>query len=627
MHTPKDHPDASRPPMRTGRWLIVYFLLAGFDIAAVSISLYLNHLIVSRYAESIEVNRDWADRQGIYANLGQLAAAVNTPGNDVFATGDISGEEAELDTRAEDFRVRLREARRDLIIDIDPTDAEPLLNLLDRAATEMDEAVSTGHEIFAALGGGDPTSAGEHMAAMDRAYNRARDYLTELDARVRLIQRRALDTESAAAADLRLFEFLIGGFIVVMVLGVTLYGHLLVQQARRASRQRERIEAELARHRDHLEQLVEERTAELEASYAQLRTSERLASIGTLAAGLGHDMKNLLFPMRCRLDVVQTLDLPGDAREELDSVRASLEYLQRLSRGLRLLSLDPADAEASDETTRITDWWGEVGGLVERSLPAEAHFTAEISDDTPPASVPPHLLTQAVLNLVVNAGEALTGPGEVRLTIERAHDAVVVRVSDTGNGMTPDVRERVLDPFFTTKRRGLSTGLGLSLVHAVVRAADGEIDIDSAPGRGAVFTLTLPIAGVDAVTDDAAPPTTATPIEHAVVTLDDPRLASFASAVLTAAGTRVERAESLNGFTSPSLWVTDTLSHTGSDDAARFLADDPRNRIVALGAPVHDTRLGPRVVHLDTRSGADHVRGALLDALHRDPPPNPGTSI
>src|SRR5690606_19602657 len=109
-----------------------------------------------------------------------------------------------------------------------------------------------------------------------------------------------------------------------------------------------RNEAELAAHRERLADLVRERTAELEASHEQLRAADRFASMGALAAGLGHDMGNIVFPTICRLDVVEAGVADPALRRELREIRASLDYLRRLAEGLHLLAMNP-DAEAHAE--------------------------------------------------------------------------------------------------------------------------------------------------------------------------------------------------------------------------------------------------------------------------------------
>src|SRR5690606_29843934 len=160
-------------------------------------------------------------------------------------------------------------------------------------------------------------------------------------------------------------------------------------------------------HRDRLEELVQERTAELQASHERLRLAERMASIGTLATGLGHDMGNLLLPIRCRLDAMEARQLPPGFREDIEAIRQSAEYLQQLTNGLRLLALDPDEATASGGRTDLSAWWRDVVALFKNALPKHVGLNLRIPPGLPHAALAPHRLTQAVLNLVNNAGEAL----------------------------------------------------------------------------------------------------------------------------------------------------------------------------------------------------------------------------
>jgi PAS domain S-box-containing protein len=353
-----------------------------------------------------------------------------------------------------------------------------------------------------------------------------------------------------------------------------------------------RGEAELRKHREHLEELVAERTGELEASHEQLRLADRLASIGTLAAGLGHDMNNVLLPIRFRLDALDAKNLPEEARTHFAEVRKSVEYLQQLADGLHLLSLDPEDAEASAEGTDLGAWWEQVGTLLARGLPKHVRLATSWPSNLPPLAVAPHRLTQAVLNLVVNAGEAVGADGKVRVWAEPFEDRRFVRlgVTDNGHGMTPQVKRRALDPFFTTKTRGLGTGLGLSLVQGVARSAGGTVRIDSAPGQGTTIVLTLPAH----VTEKAAPPEGQAPVLSAVVSVDDQRIASFVGTVLGASGFEVTY-DGSGHLDESELWITDA-SPRAVELARNFMAGAGRKVLVLGRAASEWRRLGATVV-------------------------------
>jgi PAS domain S-box-containing protein len=346
--------------------------------------------------------------------------------------------------------------------------------------------------------------------------------------------------------------------------------------------QQKRVEDELQHHRQNLQELVAQRTQQLETTHEQLRQADRLAVMGTLAAGLGHDMNNVLFPVRCRLDTMeQSLAGRGGAgatAEGLRTVRHSVEYLQRLSDGLHLLALDPQDPEASGQTTELADWWDQVEPILRKAVGGHARFEAEIPRGLPPIGVAPHRLTQAVLNLIVNASDALgdaKAQGLVRLSAEAMADGRFVRlaVKDNGCGMTDEVRRRAQDPFFTTKKRGLGTGLGLALVRGTVQSAGGTIDIESAPGAGTSVALTLPVAMRAPVAVAGGPLT-------AYITVREPRLASMVQGFLEAAGFEV----AAGGAEAPAharLWVA-ACPPAMPESLSRFLESDPRRQVLIV---------------------------------------------
>lgn len=298
---------------------------------------------------------------------------------------------------------------------------------------------------------------------------------------------------------------------------------------------RHRAQEELARHRDHLEDIVRERTRELQETHAKLRLSERMASLGTLSAGLGHDMGNLLLPLRVRLDSLERriLDRGPDPEtaEDIRTIRRCVDYLQRLASGLRMFALDPAAPGGPDQRTDLADWWHDAEPFLRNSVPRGIGLEFRLSPFTPAAAITRQGLTQAVFNLVQNAGDAMKPRGSGHITVWAepgpggGPPTVRVGVTDDGPGMTPEVRQRCMEPFFTTKTRQLSTGLGLALVHGIVQRAHGSIVIDAAPGKGATFVVTLPAHA-------PRPDTSATPRPAATVRVKDRRLRGLVAAML-----------------------------------------------------------------------------------------------
>ena len=313
---------------------------------------------------------------------------------------------------------------------------------------------------------------------------------------------------------------------------------------------------------------------------AQMRESDRLAAIGTLAAGLGHDMSNMLFPIRAHLNVLASNEkrLPRERRDmHIAEIRSGVTYLQHLADSLHFLAMDP-DAEGDGVgMTDLLTWWKQTGPLLKNALRRSADLDVSIAMDLPPIVVPQHALTRAVLNLLVNAGEAMPKdrPRELAKVVIRAHtapggDAVLLEVADNGMGMSEEVRRRALDMFFTTKTRGIGTGLGLPLVRGVVERAGGTVDIDSRVGLGTTIRLRMPVAKDPE--EEIGP--------SAWVQMTDGRAASIVRAALEARGVLVEDAAQFDGV---DIRVVDR-DHISIEEARRWIGVHPAPHLVVIGA-------------------------------------------
>ena len=249
-------------------------------------------------------------------------------------------------------------------------------------------------------------------------------------------------------------------------------------------------------------------TSALHTAHLQLRMADRMASIGTLAAGLGHDMNNVLLPVRARLNALKAAGesgkLPPAELKHVDEIRRSIAYLQQLADGLHYLALDPDDSRLShgEHSTDLRRWWSQAGPLLAKAVPVQARVSCLIPEGLPRVALAAHALTQAVLNLVVNAGEAIARSpsrprrqGHVRVWAERCRDDagwLRLGVTDNGPGMTEEAKRRAFEMFFTTKPRGLGTGLGLPLVRKVIERAGGTVNIVSEAGKGTTVVALVP---------------------------------------------------------------------------------------------------------------------------------------
>lgn len=252
-----------------------------------------------------------------------------------------------------------------------------------------------------------------------------------------------------------------------------------------------------------------------ERMQTQLERSERLASLGMLAAGMAHEINNPLTFVVGSLELLESEmnrageSVSGPLAERIQDARVGLERVRAIVRDLKTF--------ARVQESRVGAV--ELGPVIERALAMvhgeirhRARIVLELGH-VPRVVADEGRLGQVFVNLLVNAAQAIpegdADANEIRVVARTEGGAACVEIHDTGAGMAPDVLERIFDPFFTTKVAGAGTGLGLSICQAIVSALGGRIDAKSTPGRGTVFRVVLPGAPADAPTrkpESAAPP-------------------------------------------------------------------------------------------------------------------------
>jgi PAS domain S-box-containing protein len=252
---------------------------------------------------------------------------------------------------------------------------------------------------------------------------------------------------------------------------------------------------ETAQRANHsLEQRVQERTRELEVANEALRQSQKMEAIGQLTGGIAHDFNNLLTVIRGSADVLRREGLTDEKRRRyVDAISDTADRAARLTGQLlafaRRQALRPENFDAGSQITSITDMLRSLLG---------SRIELEIDADCPNCFVEADVaqFETAIVNMAVNARDAMSGEGKVSIAIHRIAEAgtehVCVEVSDTGHGIHPDKIERVFEPFFTTKEVGKGTGLGLSQVYGFTKQSNGEVTVVSKVGEGTTFRLLLP---------------------------------------------------------------------------------------------------------------------------------------
>jgi len=257
-----------------------------------------------------------------------------------------------------------------------------------------------------------------------------------------------------------------------------------------------------AAHQDaHGETLVIAQSRDLTEELSlqeQLRQSQKMDAIGRLAGGVAHDFNNLLTVIGGYAGVLEMSLGPGAAADAAREITEATERAAALTR--QLLSLSRRQLAQPV----LVDLNAAIRGLepvLRRTLPESILLELSLEPDLPAIEVDPSQVDQVMLNLALNARDAIPGHGTLRISTRRGTAARFVHlcVADTGVGMDEETRARAFEPFFTTKPAGAGTGLGLSTIYGIVRQASGSVTIESARGRGTTVEISLPAASSSAL--------------------------------------------------------------------------------------------------------------------------------
>lgn len=257
---------------------------------------------------------------------------------------------------------------------------------------------------------------------------------------------------------------------------------------------------------ERLEAKIAERTAELTLQIAErerveetLHQMQRLEAIGQLTSGVAHDFNNLLTVILGNVDALERASQREafDRRlvQRLEHVRAAAERGATLTQQLLAFSRrQRLEAKVVDLNETVAGLSDLIGSTLGRSIAVET----QLAEGVWPALVDPTQIELIILNLAINARDAMPGGGCFSLQLRREGEVVAIAIADTGTGMSEAVQRRIFEPFFTTKPAGQGTGLGLAVAFEMAQQAHGSLQVRSAPGAGTCFVLRLPLAGLSA---------------------------------------------------------------------------------------------------------------------------------
>lgn len=343
----------------------------------------------------------------------------------------------------------------------------------------------------------------------------------------------------------------------------------------------------------------------------QLQFSQRLEVVGTLAGGIAHDFNNLLTPIMGYTSLLMDRDLPADVGTKLKAVYSAALKARDLVQQILTFSRhqnDAAEKQLVDAAAVLED----AISLMRATIPSSIDIQVDLERNLPLIHANPGQVHQVIVNLCTNAAQAIVMPrGRIDIALRRVDAAsrrgvarmakgefIELSVADNGAGMSPEVRARIFEPFFTTKDVGQGSGLGLSVVHGIVKGHGGEITLTTDEGKGSTFRVLFPAAerGLDYVDAPAQPP--AEGHERILLVDDEVAVVRATKDLLENFGYEVEAftqpASALRQFlasdSSFDVIVTDNLmpEMTGLEFAAAIRESDASIPIVLMSGYIDD---------------------------------------
>jgi PAS domain S-box-containing protein len=296
--------------------------------------------------------------------------------------------------------------------------------------------------------------------------------------------------------------------------------------------------------------ISERQAAELELARQReaLQQSEKLNALGVLLAGVAHELNNPLSVVVGQSLLLRDATTDPKTQRRADRIASAADRCSRIVKTFLAMARQSAPARKEVSLNDIVESALEITSYGLRS--ADIDIRRDLAADLPLVWADPDQLTQVVMNLIVNAEQAMANKiGKRSLAITTSFDAerdqVKLTVRDTGSGVASEIRSRIFDPFFTTKAIGVGTGVGLSVSRGIAQAHDGSLELEGEPREGATFTVSLPRSKKqDARPESAAQPNGARAVHTILVVDDEPEVAEMLSDILSLDGHQIEVANS-----------------------------------------------------------------------------------
>ncbi len=405
------------------------------------------------------------------------------------------------------------------------------------------------------------------------------------------------------ARSIRAFLMPFAGLLLLALVGMWVALFPLVQRMVRAL-ERDR------KARSQAEQALEE-TAE------QLRQAQKLEAIGRLAGGIAHDFNNVLLAINGYSEFL--VDSPLDDRQQ----RFAREIRAAGARAAELTHQLLAFSRRQVLEPRVLNLNGavrEIESMLRRLLGEGVRVVLDLDPGLRNVEADPSQTGQVLLNLAVNARDAMNGAGTLTIATRNDGDGVLLEVADTGDGMDEETRARIFEPFFTTKGPGDGTGLGLATVYGIVTQSGGTIDVRSAPGEGATFAIRLPATARTIDDRDAEPGAAARGGERILVVDDEKVVRELLAQMLREQGYRVDVAASARdarALAGPfDLLLTDVV--LADTDGVELASQLDANRVLFVSGYDQEELVHADEAFLQKPFSRDDLARAVREALDRE---------
>jgi two-component system, NtrC family, sensor kinase len=522
------------------KWQYIYYILAAFNILTISASLYFNYRIMGIYTHSIVVNRQWATRLQTYSELGQLLTAMNAPGNNVFDSHNVEFELGQLAAAQANFDQKVNTIQQEIEAQVELPQRAALLKDLQAVNVATRDMTDEAKLIFAYFRQKQAYLAGKRMATMDQKYGEVTQSLATFLQNISQIQSDLLEQQEGSASAFQHYQVAIVGAMLLMVGGITAYGHQLAQKIKLDAQAKERSIAELQDAETVLQeqaQALQLTLANLQNTQLQLFQSEKMSSLGQMVAGIAHEINNPVNFIHANLEHVrqyahdllnfvqmarqsctdvmpelqqqaETIDLEfieDDLLKILNSMYVGTDRIRSIVLSLRSFSrLDEAELKVVDIHEGIESTLLILQHRCKSVLPNSGIEVIKDYGDLPKLECYVGQLNQVFMNILTNSIDALEGnrdepePGRKhQITIHTStidSNWVKIAIADNGIGIPEAIQQKIFEPFFTTKPVGKGTGLGMSISYKIIQENhQGQLKCFSTPGQGTEFVIEIPI--------------------------------------------------------------------------------------------------------------------------------------